>query len=135
MYPSSISSKISTRFSTLWLLGAFGKLSVWLFILSYGISEWTGFKNWEFVALLATFAWLVFVVYDTYNIRISYSFENPYVIGLCYPFAYIVLPSILWFAGRLRKRGASSTRSLNKNETIPRKVRFQLSSSFKVLEV
>jgi spore germination protein KB len=87
-----------------WLFGAFIKLSVGLFILSYGISEWTGFKNWRLIALLAAVACLAFVLFSAHRIELSNTLKNAYLIGLVYPALYIVLPLILWMLGSLRRR-------------------------------
>ncbi|CAG7610350.1 Spore germination protein YndE [Paenibacillus solanacearum] len=100
---------IDAFFIPLWLLGAFIKLSVCLFILSYGLSEWTGFKNWKLIACLITFVWLAYVIYSTYHIRISYTFKSLILNGVLYPFVYLVIPLILWMVGSIRKgRKASS---------------------------
>ncbi|MDU0206392.1 GerAB/ArcD/ProY family transporter [Paenibacillus sp. MAH-36] len=95
---------IDAFYITFWVFGNFIKLSVYLFILSYGLSEWTGFKNWRLIACLMTFIWLAFVIYSSHNIRISYMIKNVYVIGFFYPFIYIVIPLILWMVGSIRQR-------------------------------
>lgn len=100
---------IDAFFIPLWLFGAFIKLSVCLFILSYGLSEWTGFKNWKLIACLTTFIWLMFVIYSTHHIRISYTLKNFFLIGYFYPFVYIVIPLILWMISSLRQRRKAST--------------------------
>jgi spore germination protein KB len=100
---------IDAFYIPLWLLGAFIKTSVCLFILSYGLSEWTGFKNWKLIACLMTCIWLVYVIYSTHNIRISFTFKNIYLIGFFYPLVYIVIPLILWLIGSIRQSGKASS--------------------------
>lgn len=95
---------IDAFFIPLWLLGAFIKLSVGLFILSYGLSEWTGFKNWKLIACFTTFIWLGYAVYSINHIRISYTLKNLYLVGLLYPFIYIAVPLLLWMLGNIRQR-------------------------------
>ncbi|MDQ0897486.1 endospore germination permease [Paenibacillus sp. V4I7] len=100
---------IDAFYIPLWYLGAFIKLSVCLFILSYGLSEWTGFKNWKLIACITTFIWLGYVIFSTYNIRFFYTLKNMFFVGLFYPFLYIVVPLILWMLGSIRQyRKASS---------------------------
>jgi spore germination protein KB len=95
---------IDAFFIPLWLLGAFIKLSVCLFILSYGLSEWTGIKNWKLIAWLMTCLWFIYVIYSTHNIRISFTLKNPLLIGFFYPLLYIFMPLILWMISSIRQR-------------------------------
>lgn len=95
---------IDAIFIPLWLLGAFIKLSVLLFILSYGISEWTGFKNWKMIACLIAFIWIAYVIYSSYNIWISNALKTVSLIGYFYPSVYIVIPLILLALGSIRQR-------------------------------
>lgn len=100
---------IDAFYITFWVLGAFIKLSVSLFILSYGLSEWTGFKNWKLIACITTVFLLVFVIYSTYDIRIGYEFKNIFFIGFLYPLVYIVIPLFLWMIGSIRNHRKTSS--------------------------
>ncbi|MBD2872090.1 GerAB/ArcD/ProY family transporter [Paenibacillus arenilitoris] len=100
---------IDAFFIPLWLFGAFIKLSIYLFILSYGLSEWTGYRNWKLIACLTTFIWLAYTIYSTHNIQISNTLKNRYLIGLCYPMVYIVFPLFLWMIGLIRQRRKPSS--------------------------
>ncbi|MGM0837226.1 MAG: GerAB/ArcD/ProY family transporter [Bacillota bacterium] len=100
---------IDAFYITFWVFGAFIKLSVCLFILSYGLSEWTGFKNWKLIACITTFFLLAFVIYTTYNIRIGYEFKNKLFIGFLYPLVYIVIPLVLWLIGSIRHHRKASS--------------------------
>lgn len=95
---------IDAFFIPLWLLGAFIKLSVCLFILSYGLSEWTGIKNWKLVAFLTTLIWLGYAVYCISDSRTSDMPNNLFLVSLFYPFLYLAVPLILWIAGSIRQR-------------------------------
>ncbi|MUG87136.1 endospore germination permease [Paenibacillus timonensis] len=95
---------IDAFFIPLWLLGAFIKLAVGLFVLSYGLSEWTGFKNWKLIACLTTFVWMACLIYSTHNIRMSYTLKNPFLNGYFYPIAFFVLPLLMWIIGSIRQR-------------------------------
>ncbi|WP_167747067.1 GerAB/ArcD/ProY family transporter [Cohnella luojiensis] len=99
---------IDALFIPLWLLGGFIKLSVYLFILSYGLSEWTGFKNWKLIACLTTFILLANVIYSTHNLRIGFTYTSLFQIGFFYPFVYIAIPLILWMIGSIRQRRKAS---------------------------
>ncbi|REE67601.1 spore germination protein KB [Paenibacillus taihuensis] len=94
---------IDSFYVTFWMFGNFIKLSVYLFILSYGLSEWTGYKNWKLIACFMTIVWLAIVIYSSHHIRISHSFKNLYLIGYFYPFVYFGIPLLLWLIGSLRK--------------------------------
>ncbi|TDF88594.1 GerAB/ArcD/ProY family transporter [Paenibacillus piri] len=100
---------IDAFYVPLWYFGAFIKLSVSLFIISYGISEWTGFKNWKLIACITTIVSIGFVIFGTHNIRFLHTQKNMFMIGLFYPFLYIVVPLILWMLGSIRLRRKASS--------------------------
>ncbi|MBA2937728.1 endospore germination permease [Paenibacillus sp. CGMCC 1.16610] len=95
---------IDAFYIPLWLFGAFIKLSICLFIMSYGLSEWTGIKNWKYIACSIALILLAFVVYSSYNIRISYTLKNKFLISVFYPLAYIAIPLLLWMIGSIKNR-------------------------------
>ncbi|ACT01751.1 GerAB/ArcD/ProY family transporter [Paenibacillus sp. JDR-2] len=95
---------IDAFYIPLWLLAAFIKLSVCLFILSYGLSEWTGYRNWRLIACIVTCIWCVFYIYSNHDIRLSFTLKNLYLNGMFYPFVYLVLPLILWMLGSIKQR-------------------------------
>ncbi|NBD27929.1 GerAB/ArcD/ProY family transporter [Paenibacillus glycinis] len=97
---------IDAFYIPMWLLGSLIKLSVYLFILSYGLSEWTGFKNWKLIASLISCAWLAWTLYSSHYLRLSYTTKSPFLIGFFYPFVYAVLPLLLWLIGSIRRRRA-----------------------------
>ncbi|KRE70720.1 GerAB/ArcD/ProY family transporter [Paenibacillus sp. Soil750] len=101
---------IDAFFIPLWLLGAFIKLAVCLFILSYGISEWTGIKNWKFISYIMAFILLLYVIFSTHSLLLSFTLKNMFLISFFYPAVYIIIPLILWAIGgiRLRRKASSS---------------------------
>jgi spore germination protein KB len=99
---------IDAFFIPFWLLGAFIKLSVCLFILSYGLSEWTGYKNWRLIACLATLGCFAYIIYGTYNIQLLNTLNNLFLSNFFYPFVYIVLPLILWLISSIRQHRKAS---------------------------
>jgi len=100
---------IDAFYITFWVFGAFIKLSVCMFILSYGLSEWTGLKNWKLIACITTLCLLAFVIYTTYDIRIGYEYKNIIFIGFLYPLAYIIIPLLLWMIGSIRNHRKTSS--------------------------
>ncbi|MDR6554148.1 endospore germination permease [Paenibacillus qinlingensis] len=99
---------IDAFFIPLWLIGAFVKIAVCLFILSYGLSEWTGFKNWKLISWVMTVIMFVFVIYITHHIRLSYTTKNMFLLSYFYPAVYLVIPLILWGIGSIRNRRKTS---------------------------
>jgi spore germination protein KB len=95
---------IDAFFIPLWLLGAFIKLSIYLFILSYGLSEWTGFQKWRLLACAAALILLGYVIYGSHHIQTSIKLNHLLFVGFLYPFLYIVVPLTLWMLGVLRSR-------------------------------
>lgn len=93
---------IDALYITFWVLGAFIKLSVVLFILSYGLAEWTGYRNWKLIACVTVLVLMAFVIYSTYDIRIGYEFKTMYLIGFLYPMIYIFVPILLWVLGSIK---------------------------------
>lgn len=98
---------IDAFFIPLWLLGAFVKLSLCLFILSYGLSEWTGLKNWRAIAWAISIALFAFVMYGANDLRYENLLKTDYDRHYLYPFLYGVVPLLLWAIGGIRKRRSS----------------------------
>ncbi|MDU0201248.1 GerAB/ArcD/ProY family transporter [Paenibacillus sp. MAH-36] len=95
---------IDALYIPLWVFGAFIKLAVSLFILSYGLSEWTGIRNWKYIACGMTVILLTFLIYSSYNIQISYTLKSTFLVRIFYPFAYFAIPLTLWTIGSMKKR-------------------------------
>jgi spore germination protein KB len=95
---------IDAVYIPLWLLGAFIKLSVCLFILSYGLSEWTGFKNWKLIACLTTACLFGYILFITEHIRFSNTLKSEFLNRVFYPLVYMVIPAILWIISGIRWR-------------------------------
>jgi|GEM_PF-2486905 spore germination protein (amino acid permease) len=95
---------IDAFFIPLWLLAAFVKLSVCLFILSYGISEWSGFRNWKLIACFITLIWFGFNLYSTRPVGDAFTLKSFFLNNIFFPFVYIVIPLILWLIGSIKQR-------------------------------
>lgn len=95
---------IDAVFIPLWLLGAFIKLSVSMFILSYGFSEWTGIRNWKAIAWTASALLLAYVVYCTYHLRLGFALREPAQIRYVYPIVYAGFPLLLWMISAVKRQ-------------------------------
>ncbi|CAI6067724.1 GerAB/ArcD/ProY family transporter [Cohnella sp. JJ-181] len=95
---------IDAFFIPLWLLGAFIKLTTCLFILSYGLSEWSGYRNWRRIACALTVVWLAYIIYSARIVQFSYMFRSPWMTGVFFPMLYVGFPLLLWIVGSVRKR-------------------------------
>ncbi|QHW29405.1 endospore germination permease [Paenibacillus rhizovicinus] len=95
---------IDAFFIPLWLLGAFIKLSIGLFILSYGLSEWTGIRNWKLLSILLTCACLVYVLFGMHHLRLSNTIRNSHLNDYYYPAIYLVVPLLLLLLGKIRNK-------------------------------
>lgn len=93
---------IDAIFIPLWLLGAFIKLSILMFILSYGLSEWTGIKSWKTIAWTASALLLAYVVYCTHHPRLAFALREPAQIRYVYPLVYAAFPLLLWTIGTFK---------------------------------
>lgn len=95
---------IDVFYIPLWLLGAFIKLAIGLFILSYGLAEWSGYRHWKRIAGALTVAWLGYVLYSAQIVQLSFPFRSAWLTDVFYPALYIAIPLLLWIVGSLRKR-------------------------------
>ncbi|SFS62625.1 endospore germination permease [Paenibacillus sp. BC26] len=95
---------IDAIFIPLWLFGAFIKLAIGLFILSYGLSEWTGFKNWKLISCILTVVLLGVVMYSSQHIELSNMLKNSFLIHFFYPAVFLVIPLMLWAISSIRQR-------------------------------
>lgn len=87
-----------------WLFSVFVKLSVYLFMASYGTSQWLGIVKWHKLIWFVAFAVILLVVMypnvDAPSIDYIYKFWVPYIM----PFNMIAIPLLLLVVGLIRKR-------------------------------
>ncbi|SDX50618.1 endospore germination permease [Paenibacillus sp. CF384] len=103
VYILNFVQNIDAFFIPLWLFGAFIKLSIAMFILSYGLSEWTGFKNWKFISCTLSCILLGSVIYSTHHIQFANTTRNAFLIRYFYPSAFLGIPLIFWMIGSIRQ--------------------------------
>lgn len=93
---------------SIWMLSAFIKLSVYLFISSYGIAQWFNIKNWrKLIWILAPITLIHALSYanvTTYSLKYMEIFLIPYVL----PVNMIGIPILLWIVGSIRKKRKQS---------------------------
>ncbi len=94
----------------LWLLSVFIKLSMYLFIMSYGTAQWLGIKNWKnMVWIAAIISFVIAVAFpdiDAAAMEYPTKIWTPYI----FPIDIVAIPLILWIIGIIRKKvGANKT--------------------------
>jgi spore germination protein KB len=87
-----------------WVLSVFIKLSVYLFITSYGAAQWLNIKVWRkviwFVALAALPLSMIYPNIDASSIDYVEKYWIPYVL----PINMVGIPLLLWIVGTIRKK-------------------------------
>ncbi|MHA6483389.1 GerAB/ArcD/ProY family transporter [Paenibacillus sp. strain BS8-2] len=106
---SDFLQNIDVLIIVIWVASVFIKLSLYLFVVGYGITQWLGTSNWKLticiIALIVTI--LAMVPGSIYDVNVV--FPKLYAMTV-YPLNTFVIPCILWAvslfrqrAGRLRK--------------------------------
>ncbi|GMA61885.1 hypothetical protein GCM10025859_23250 [Alicyclobacillus fastidiosus] len=87
-----------------WIFSVFVKLSLYLFILSYGSAQWLGIKNWKIILWIAAPIMLILAMLPPNNVIVSViypqKFWSPYIV----PVDFLAIPTLLWGVGTIRKR-------------------------------
>ncbi len=88
----------------IWVLSIFIKLSLYLFITSYGTAQWLGIKNWKKVIWIVAPIVLILAMWypniDVSSIDYPKKFWTPYVV----PINIVGIPLLLWIIGGIRKK-------------------------------
>ncbi|NRF93208.1 endospore germination permease [Paenibacillus frigoriresistens] len=89
--------------TVIWMFSVFIKLSVYLFITSYGAAQWLNIKDWKkviwFVALGVVPLAMIYKNIDTSSINYVKKYWIPYV----FPINMVGIPLLLWIVGSIRK--------------------------------
>ncbi len=90
--------------SILWFFGVFIKLSLYLFILCYGISQWLGLKRWTISIWSISPA--VYLLAWKFPQAALYTSQIQLYLGVRFvmPIVLIGIPFLLWLVGTVRKR-------------------------------
>lgn len=98
---------VDTFIVIIWVLSVFIKLSLYLFITSYGTAQWLGIKNWRKVvwgvALISMIGAMWFPNINVSSIDYPQKFWIAYVV----PINMIGIPLLLWIIGGIRKKYTS----------------------------
>lgn len=98
-----------------WIMGYFVTFSMYLFIISYGVGEWLGLKNWRKVIWGVS---LLIVCVSLFPTRMDITSAIMKYIGLFVILVIIhmfAIPGALWWVGRLHKLKAGRRLSRNKS--------------------
>ncbi len=91
-----------------WTLSVFVKLSLYLFITSYGTAQWLNVGNWKnimwFVACAIFLLSMMYSNIDVSSINYPQKFWAPFVV----PVNMVGIPTLLWVVGMIRKRRTNS---------------------------
>ncbi|MCF8568287.1 spore germination protein [Alicyclobacillus tolerans] len=88
----------------LWLLSVFIKLSLYLFITSYGTAQWLGVKDWRkliwFVSPIVFVLSLLPANIDVASVEYPAKFWRPYIL----PINMVGIPILLWIVAAIRQK-------------------------------
>ncbi|OFW78127.1 MAG: hypothetical protein A2201_05065 [Alicyclobacillus sp. RIFOXYA1_FULL_53_8] len=87
-----------------WILSVFVKLSMYLFISSYGTAQWLHLKTWRSPIWFIVPVSFVFGVAFRNAVTASVDYPQKYWIPFVLPVNMLAIPLLLWFVGLLRKR-------------------------------
>ncbi|GMA61380.1 spore germination protein [Alicyclobacillus fastidiosus] len=89
-----------------WLLSVFIKLSLYMFIASYGTAQWLGMKDWRkpiwFISPIVFVLALLPANIDVASMDYPTKFWIPYIL----PINIVGIPVLLWTVGSIRKKWA-----------------------------
>ncbi|WP_219834230.1 endospore germination permease [Paenibacillus sp. R14(2021)] len=86
----------------LWIISIFIKLSLYLFITSYGTAQFFHIKKWKnAIYLIAPMAFIISLLPRNFNIEMSYT---KFWLAVIYPINIIGIPLLLWIVGTIRKK-------------------------------
>lgn len=87
-----------------WILSVFVKLSMYLFISSYGTAQWLHLKTWRSPIWFIVPGAFVFGVAFRNAVTASVDYPKRYWIPFVLPVNMVAIPLFLWLVGMLRKR-------------------------------
>ena len=86
-----------------WIFSVFVKLSLYLFIASYGTAEWFGIKDWR--KIIWVVVGIVFILsLLSPNIAVTSDFPKKFSIPYMLPINMVGIPLLLWAIGLIRKK-------------------------------
>lgn len=90
-----------------WLFAVFVKLSLYMFICSYGTAQWLGIKSWKSViGWFAAFLWIASILPP--NVTVVFSDYAQIVwVRFVFPILMVALPLILLIVGTVKKKSSA----------------------------
>lgn len=89
----------------LWIIGIFIKLSLYLFIISYGTAQLFHMKKWKHaIWLIAAIVFVISLLPRNTNDTMDYA---KFWSAVIYPVNLVVIPLLLWIIGAIRKKNRS----------------------------
>lgn len=86
-----------------WILSIFIKLSLYLFLASYGTAQWLKIKDWrKTIWLVAALSFVHAMLYP--NVRYTRFYMEEYSNFFMLPVNMIGIPLLLWIVGTIRKK-------------------------------
>ena len=82
----------------------FIKLSLYLFLASYGTAQLFKVKDWrKMIWLVAIFSFVLTVIFSNLNVQ-GIQYINAYYIPYALPINMVGIPLLLWIVGSIRKK-------------------------------
>lgn len=87
-----------------WFFSVFIKLSLFMFIASYGTAQWLGIKKWRHVLWIITFIVIIGAMIPRNIDQSSIEFPKTFGLKWMFPINIIAIPLILWIVGLVRRK-------------------------------
>ncbi|NBD25498.1 GerAB/ArcD/ProY family transporter [Paenibacillus glycinis] len=89
----------------LWIVAIFIKLSLYLFVTSYGSAQFFGIKRWKnTIWFIVPMVFVISLLPRNFDIEMIYT---KFWLAVIYPISLVGIPLLLWMVGSLRKRTLS----------------------------
>ncbi len=100
----------------IWIMGIFIKVSLYLFVASYGTAQWMGIKRWRIIIFIAAPIALTLAMLPRNFVDSSILYPKLVAVPFNLPVLFILLPLLLWIVGAIRskKKTAGKTKQLPK---------------------
>lgn len=89
---------------SIWIMGIFIKVSLYLFAASYGSAQWFGVKRWRIVIFIAAPIALLLAMVPRDFVDSSILYPKLVAVPFNLPVLFILLPLLLWVVGAIRNR-------------------------------
>ena len=87
-----------------WLLSVFIKLSLYLFLASYGTAQWLKIKDWRNVMWFVAVLSFILAIISPNATQSDYLYIEKFMVPYILPINMIGIPLLLWIVGSIRKK-------------------------------